>query len=567
MPIQIQCENPACKKPLRIKDELIGKRIKCPGCGRVQLVVGAPPIAAAPSRPVAAPPSQPVAAAPSRPATDKEGSRHDVFVSYSHMDTDWVKKEVLPRLQSWRIRYAIDFQDFVAGRPFNQEMQRLVKESLYTLAVLTPNWLNSNFADFEGQLRWAMDRADRQQRVLLLRAADCEPPELYRGLTLVDLAQHGPNAWNALRKALQQPGGSAPLTPFHCELAFAKEYDSHGGETGYEYSFNLAIAATLGGTLAFDSIVFRPHYPCNAPASPRAARTVRLAFTQGGRMIMAFGYQGGELPPAGGTDPDTHEPDPPETIALEPGRGIRLPHLGLGPVAGGVPGRCPAGLSIDLYQGDHCVSQSCWTILPPITRLPQSGAGDGLNIPVLPAQMISPDSGILDHALVETIFQTAGEFAQDHLLVSVHPSLVTVHQMMDGRTLHTVTGWRYCFYSESQGGTFQIDPQDPTWIDANAITKTQTRYEVWLSEHMLASCGLDRNLAYLIALAAGCTASEEGPAGQHLKAIKLDGRWRPAWQLPLTYRGAPAGVLADTGEVVTEAKGVWTKPKFVMWNA
>ena len=33
MPIQVSCENPQCRKSLRVKDELAGKKVKCPGCG------------------------------------------------------------------------------------------------------------------------------------------------------------------------------------------------------------------------------------------------------------------------------------------------------------------------------------------------------------------------------------------------------------------------------------------------------------------------------------------------------------------------------------------------------
>ena len=33
MPIRLSC--PSCRKPLRIKDELSGKKVKCPSCGHV----------------------------------------------------------------------------------------------------------------------------------------------------------------------------------------------------------------------------------------------------------------------------------------------------------------------------------------------------------------------------------------------------------------------------------------------------------------------------------------------------------------------------------------------------
>lgn len=47
MPISVQC--PSCAKRLKTKDELAGKKIKCPGCGQVLPVPGGAP-AGEPSR-------------------------------------------------------------------------------------------------------------------------------------------------------------------------------------------------------------------------------------------------------------------------------------------------------------------------------------------------------------------------------------------------------------------------------------------------------------------------------------------------------------------------------------
>ena len=48
MSISIQC--PGCEKKLSAKDELAGKRVKCPGCGQAILVPAAQPNASAPSQ-------------------------------------------------------------------------------------------------------------------------------------------------------------------------------------------------------------------------------------------------------------------------------------------------------------------------------------------------------------------------------------------------------------------------------------------------------------------------------------------------------------------------------------
>ena len=48
MSINIVCENAACCNPLRVKDDLAGRQIKCPNCGQVTHVP-APPAAATPA--------------------------------------------------------------------------------------------------------------------------------------------------------------------------------------------------------------------------------------------------------------------------------------------------------------------------------------------------------------------------------------------------------------------------------------------------------------------------------------------------------------------------------------
>ena len=83
MPIQAKCPNTNCGKVLRVAEDLVGKRIKCPGCGTMIPVGGAsgsqviaapaqttpkPAESARPAPPPAATPPRPSAEAPSRPA-------------------------------------------------------------------------------------------------------------------------------------------------------------------------------------------------------------------------------------------------------------------------------------------------------------------------------------------------------------------------------------------------------------------------------------------------------------------------------------------------------------------
>jgi hypothetical protein len=43
VPISVRCDNPDCGKSLRVKDELAGRRVKCPSCGEIVSVPDEPP--------------------------------------------------------------------------------------------------------------------------------------------------------------------------------------------------------------------------------------------------------------------------------------------------------------------------------------------------------------------------------------------------------------------------------------------------------------------------------------------------------------------------------------------
>jgi hypothetical protein len=46
------------------------------------------------------------------PMTDQAEYTYDVFISYSHADSKWVRGELLPRLEEARLKVMIDCRDF-----------------------------------------------------------------------------------------------------------------------------------------------------------------------------------------------------------------------------------------------------------------------------------------------------------------------------------------------------------------------------------------------------------------------------------------------------------------------
>ncbi len=114
---------------------------------------------------------------------------YDVFISYSHADYDWVWKELLPQLEGAGLRVCIDERDFEVGLPILVNIERAIENSRHTLTILTPGWLDREWANFEGLLVETADPAARRRRLLPLMLIPCEPPARMRMLTVADFTR------------------------------------------------------------------------------------------------------------------------------------------------------------------------------------------------------------------------------------------------------------------------------------------------------------------------------------------------------------------------------------------
>lgn len=116
---------------------------------------------------------------------------YDVFLSYSHKDEAWVHHELLPRLRQARVgrrklKVCIDTESFVGGKTLVDEMTRCVRRSATEVAVLTPDYLVSGWADFEVTLRRTIDIEERLYRVVPIMLRTCPVPEKLSGLVYID---------------------------------------------------------------------------------------------------------------------------------------------------------------------------------------------------------------------------------------------------------------------------------------------------------------------------------------------------------------------------------------------
>lgn len=102
-----------------------------------------------------------------------------VFISYSSKDGDWVKNWLIPKLERAGIQVHIDFRDFKIGVPSIVNMEEAVKNCDKTLLLLTPQWLASDWTDFEAVMLQTSDPVGKKGTIVPLMLEKCDlPPRL-----------------------------------------------------------------------------------------------------------------------------------------------------------------------------------------------------------------------------------------------------------------------------------------------------------------------------------------------------------------------------------------------------
>jgi hypothetical protein len=132
------------------------------------------------------------APAPAPVERHDDGFQYDVFLSYRDKDPDktWVRKTLYPRLKAEGLNVCLDVVDFRLGSPLITEMERAVVESRYTMAVLTPAYLTSGFAEFENVIAQHLGLEQSQRRFLGLLREPCTPRLGIRALYYIDMTDN-----------------------------------------------------------------------------------------------------------------------------------------------------------------------------------------------------------------------------------------------------------------------------------------------------------------------------------------------------------------------------------------
>ncbi|HEY1349055.1 MAG TPA: toll/interleukin-1 receptor domain-containing protein [Ktedonobacteraceae bacterium] len=116
---------------------------------------------------------------------------YNVFISYRQQDPDktWVRRTLVPELEASGLRVCLDDQNFQIGASLLEEIERAIEQSYYTLAILSPAYLQSDFARLENALAQHLGLEKKQRRLLVVMREACTPPLRMRahlGLDMTD---------------------------------------------------------------------------------------------------------------------------------------------------------------------------------------------------------------------------------------------------------------------------------------------------------------------------------------------------------------------------------------------
>jgi hypothetical protein len=114
---------------------------------------------------------------------------YDVFISHSFADREWVDAWLLPRLEGAGLRVCVDYRDFSAGAARLPSIERAITSSRRTVAVLTPDWLASEWNAYEDILVRSLDPAALRRRLIPVKLKACELPPSLAALERVDLTE------------------------------------------------------------------------------------------------------------------------------------------------------------------------------------------------------------------------------------------------------------------------------------------------------------------------------------------------------------------------------------------
>jgi hypothetical protein len=127
------------------------------------------------------------------PRTSSGAPRYDVFLSYRHGGADAdAARHLLDNLETEGYTVAIDERDFAANESFLEEMERCVRESRFTVAIVSPRYLESGNCQEEAIVCKVLDMEERRRRLIPFVIEAASMPAWLYGLVGIYCTQADP---------------------------------------------------------------------------------------------------------------------------------------------------------------------------------------------------------------------------------------------------------------------------------------------------------------------------------------------------------------------------------------
>ena len=124
--------------------------------------------------------------------SDVETARFDFFISYNHRDQPWAEW-IAWRLEAAGYKTRIQAWDFAVGSNFVLEMHKAAARADRTIAVLSPNYLESSFTAPEWAAAFGNDPTGEKRLLIPVRVEKCELNGLLGSIVYLDFVDKPEN--------------------------------------------------------------------------------------------------------------------------------------------------------------------------------------------------------------------------------------------------------------------------------------------------------------------------------------------------------------------------------------
>jgi CheY-like chemotaxis protein len=132
----------------------------------------------------------------------------DTFLSYRHQEPDrGFTRDLQRELEACGYRVAIDERDFAGNESFPSEMERWIRASRFTLAIISPRYLESGNAQEEAVICKVLDMSERRRRLVPVIIEKTPLPAWLYNIVGVDFTASDPlvSPMDRLKKTLGDP--------------------------------------------------------------------------------------------------------------------------------------------------------------------------------------------------------------------------------------------------------------------------------------------------------------------------------------------------------------------------